>query len=254
MYKTISSDENIMNPAYGIGFYFSMINAMLFCLLIPAVYLMISSDGVIQDKPRPKSRQVRSMMFDSKSMGTMSSYSSKISPSYGQRSYGDTMRSDTSYSTSSYSQVSKNSLPTLDSRKDYTIDSRKDYTLDSRKDYMPSKLVSASDRTRKAPLKELPIIPQRTFKSAGNNSQGTLRIKTESSRELVAPDKTRRARTTGARTADEARQNRKGAERKQVGRNASAREMKSAPERDIELVTFERGTMSDFDNFLKSFD
>ena len=269
MYKTISSDEAILNPAYGVGFYFSMINAALFCLLIPAVYLMVSSDGVIQDKPRPKSRQVRSMMFASKSsMSTMSSVksaNSKISPGYSPRSYGDTMRSErsttTSESSSSYSGLSKKSLPTSD--RYYKL--REDVPIG------PSKLVPTSERGKSR--NELPNIPARTFKSTSRPNKD-LKIKTEYSTEYknASPEQSstersaRRTRTTGARTADEVRSNRRGLERKAVtdgGRKRNnERPLKSAPEvfkdkgrsRDIELATFDSTPMDDFDDFLKSFE
>jgi hypothetical protein len=57
LYATISKDEKIHDPSYGHGFYFTLMNALIYVLLIPAVYVMVSGDGYIQTLPRPKSRQ-----------------------------------------------------------------------------------------------------------------------------------------------------------------------------------------------------
>ena len=274
MYSTISSDENILNPAYGVGFYFSIINSCLFCLLIPAVYLMVSSDGVIQDKPRPKSRQIRSMLFTAgedkqPSMSTLSSVrsgSSRITPS--QRTYGDTIRSERSITSESSNAVS-----------DYSSRSKKTDRYQRLQDpgtSKPSKLVNSIEREeRRIAPKELPAIPERTHTSK-KPMHSALRIKTEYTDELEqtsrrnrSTDRTRSARGNGARNADDAKiLSRKKSERRPLdgsrkpGRNPSDRSLKSAPESkrsmsgraEIEMDDFASSTMSDFDDFLKSFD
>ena len=235
---------------------------------------MVSSDGVIQDKPRPKSRQIRSMLFTAgedkqPSMSTLSSVrsgSSRITPS--QRTYGDTIRSERSITSESSNAVS-----------DYSSRSKKTDRYQRLQDpgtSKPSKLVNSIEREeRRIAPKELPAIPERTHTSK-KPMHSALRIKTEYTDELEqtsrrnrSTDRTRSARGNGARNADDAKiLSRKKSERRPLdgsrkpGRNPSDRSLKSAPESkrsmsgraEIEMDDFASSTMSDFDDFLKSFD
>jgi hypothetical protein len=52
IYRIVSSDPQVVSHAYGVGFIFSVVNWILYVFMIPATYMLVSSDGIIQTLPR----------------------------------------------------------------------------------------------------------------------------------------------------------------------------------------------------------
>jgi hypothetical protein len=57
IFRILKSDPKVMDASYGVGFVFSIVNWILYVIMIPSVYVMISSDGYIQTLPRLSRQQ-----------------------------------------------------------------------------------------------------------------------------------------------------------------------------------------------------
>jgi hypothetical protein len=60
LHAILIKDDRIKDIYYGVGFVFSIINWLLFLILAPMLYFMVSSDGIIQTMPRRSINQKRS--------------------------------------------------------------------------------------------------------------------------------------------------------------------------------------------------
>jgi hypothetical protein len=56
IYRIVSSDPQVVSHAYGVGFIFSVVNWILYVFMIPATYMLVSSDGILQTLPRLKQK------------------------------------------------------------------------------------------------------------------------------------------------------------------------------------------------------
>jgi uncharacterized membrane protein len=60
LHATLKEDPRVKNIHYGVGFIFSIVNWILFLVLAPLLYFMVSNDGTIQTLPRFAARQKKS--------------------------------------------------------------------------------------------------------------------------------------------------------------------------------------------------